>query len=1131
MRIFFSPRLVAALVALALWFASAPTARAAVSVDTLKAKIAEVEASSELEEEEQAKLVELYRKALSHLETAQASDDAAEAFRRAAEEAPAKTESARQKLEQDTLRPVRIGVADNAPTAEIEGALAKEEANGAAVKAKLTDLEEKLSKEAVRPDRIRDRLTEANRQQEETTVAINAPPPSDVSTEVAEAKRWLAECRAQALSAEIRKLDRELLSQPARLVLLKAQKELEALSVDRIVARGQLLRDLLVTRRRTESEQAMAEAEEAQREALGKHPILQQIAEENASLSAAIANRANDLEKVAAKEDAARAELKRVSEEFDRLRQKLDVGGLSQALGLVLYDQQRSIPKAGAFESEARAREKEIAVASLEQIGHAEERRTLRNPNDYADQRLVGISVEEAKPLRADLIELVESRRDLASRAVAVNQSYVRSLGELDFTQRQLAETSGEYRSFLAERLMWVRNASAPGFEELRTVAEDTRHVISPAGWLQVVETMFRGTLQLVFFALLLTVCGTLLWKRSALRSTLADTGQFVGRPTTDRFVATLQAFGLSALLATPGPLLTAGLAFQLRLTGDVPVFANAVAAGLLFLAQPLFYLSFFRVVCREKGLAAAHFDWPEPLRRLLRRELRRLMILFLPAAFVVVVMFNSEQFILTGGLERIVLMIAGASFVLFVYRIISPSHGVLSAFGGHRSEKERAISRTLWLALALALPVLIVVLAAGGYLYAAATLTRRLSQTVWFLLGLALAHQLALRSLALARVRLSYRAARERFEAARAAAQKPESGQSTELGDTPPVEEAAVDFASLSEDTRKLANAATGLAGIIGVWLIWESVLPALSILNETTLWYRTGVLAGERQMLPVTLADVGLALLIVGITIIAIKRFPALLEIAVLQRLEMSPGAHYTATTLSRYLIVAAGTVIVFGTLGFDWSQIQWLVAALSVGIGFGLQEIVANFISGLIILFERPIRVGDAVTVGDAEGIVTRIRIRATTIRTWDRKEVLVPNKEFVTGRLCNWSLSDDVTRLDMAVGVAYGSNVRKAMALITEAAEGHPRVLHDPKPSVIFDGFGDNALNLTLRFFVGALDDRLATLSELHQEINDRFNEAGVVIAFPQRDLHLDATRPLDIRIRSDAEPKASPREDE
>jgi potassium efflux system protein len=183
------------------------------------------------------------------------------------------------------------------------------------------------------------------------------------------------------------------------------------------------------------------------------------------------------------------------------------------------------------------------------------------------------------------------------------------------------------------------------------------------------------------------------------------------------------------------------------------------------------------------------------------------------------------------------------------------------------------------------------------------------------------------------------------------------------------------------------------------------------------------------------------------------------------------------------------------------------------------------VANFISGLIILFERPIRVGDVVTVGDTDGVVTRIRIRATTIKNWENQELLVPNKEFITGRLLNWSLSDQTTRIKVPVGVAYGSDVQKAMQLMDQAAREHASVLGDPSPSVIFEAFGDNTLNLVLRCFVGTQNDRMPTITALHEAINRKFNDAGICIAFPQRDVHLDTSRPLDIRIRRD-DPESS-----
>jgi potassium efflux system protein len=282
-------------------------------------------------------------------------------------------------------------------------------------------------------------------------------------------------------------------------------------------------------------------------------------------------------------------------------------------------------------------------------------------------------------------------------------------------------------------------------------------------------------------------------------------------------------------------------------------------------------------------------------------------------------------------------------------------------------------------------------------------------------------------------------------------------------------------------------------------------------------TLWQSTATLDGVQSARPITLADLGLALVYLGVAAVLARRLPTLLNLILAQGGRFSPGGRYTVATLTAYAIVAGGTFLALNAIGVQWSQLQWLVAALGVGIGFGLQEIVANFISGLIILFERPIRVGDVVTVGDTDGVVTKIRIRATTIRNWDRKELLVPNKEFITGRLLNWSLSDQVTRIMVTVGVAYGSDVEKAHALMREAAAENERVLKDPKPILSFEGFGDNALTLILRVFIDDVDHRLATITDLHKAINRKFAQAGIVIAYPQRDLHLDTREPLRVTI--------------
>jgi potassium efflux system protein len=270
---------------------------------------------------------------------------------------------------------------------------------------------------------------------------------------------------------------------------------------------------------------------------------------------------------------------------------------------------------------------------------------------------------------------------------------------------------------------------------------------------------------------------------------------------------------------------------------------------------------------------------------------------------------------------------------------------------------------------------------------------------------------------------------------------------------------------------------------------------------------------------MMPITLTNLVMAVILAAVTFVAARNLPGVLEITILKQLPLDAGARHAFTTLCRYAIVALGTILTFNTLGIRWTSLQWLIAALGVGLGFGLQEIVANFVSGLIVLFERPYRVGDFVTVGAVNGTVTRIRIRATTVRDLERRELIVPNKNFITGELINWSLTDKILRITVPVGVAYGSDTASTEKLLLKVARENPEVLAEPEPAALFLGFGDNSLNFELRVFIDDPMKRFTIMHQLHRSIDDEFRLAGIVIAFPQRDVHLDQLGPLEVNVVS------------
>jgi potassium efflux system protein len=389
---------------------------------------------------------------------------------------------------------------------------------------------------------------------------------------------------------------------------------------------------------------------------------------------------------------------------------------------------------------------------------------------------------------------------------------------------------------------------------------------------------------------------------------------------------------------------------------------------------------------------------------------------------------------------------------------------------------------------------------------------------SVWIIVVALVADGLILRLLRLAEFRLRREQTKAALEEARKREERKTGDALVEQTDT--VIELP-DIAAVSAQTRQLVRLTLGALTLAGLYAIWDDVLPAFRLLERVELWTVSGDVV-------ITLANVVVALLVFTGAAIATRNVPSLLEIVVFQRLPFDSGVRYAARAISRYVIAIAGTVIGFSALGLAWNDVQWLVAAVSVGLGFGLQEIFANFVSGIILLFERPMRVGDTVTVGTTTGTVTRIQTRATTITDFDRKELVVPNKEFITGQLINWSLSDNILRLVIPVGIAYGSNVELAEAKLLEAAKECQYVLKEPEPSVLFDNFGDNALQLQLRVFIAAFEHWLRTRHAVHKAIDAKFREAGIEISFPQRDLHLRTVdAPISIRMAPQEELSQEP----
>jgi potassium efflux system protein len=581
--------------------------------------------------------------------------------------------------------------------------------------------------------------------------------------------------------------------------------------------------------------------------------------------------------------------------------------------------------------------------------------------------------------------------------------------------------------------------------------------------------------------------------------------------------------------MAAAWPFLFVLTGWRLALFPNAGEFSQAVGDGFLITGFVLALFTFVYYGCHNRGLAPVHFRWPEPSRLTLRHHLSWLMPVYGICIFITAAIQSADKPEYGDSLGRLMFIIAMGAFALFGIKMLPVLKGSTPEFSTGAT-KRRIPLQFFWYPTTIGLPGLMVILAVMGYYYSALNIIPRFHETALLVIVLILGNSLVLRWLFITQRRLAYeenlQKRRERLEAESVQQSDPSYSEEQPGMEQIDIEEPEISRAEINKQTRSLLQTVLFFSALLGLWAIWNQELPALNVFEKVTLWSYSVEVDGVTRLMQVTLLNVMTAIIVAGITFVAARNLQGVLEISLLKYLPMDAGGRYAFSTICQYIVATVGIIITSNYIGISWSNLKWLVAALSVGIGFGLQEIVANFISGLIILFERPVRVGDIVTVGNIAGVVSRIRIRATTITDFDRKEYIVPNKDFITGRLLNWTLSSPVNRMVIPVGIAYGSDTEKALELLLKVAHEEPGVLEDPAPVAEFGGFGDNSLNFTVRCYLPSMKNFLGTRTALHLAIDKAFREAGITISFPQRDVHFDHKHPLEIRVLPEQEQSKS-----
>ncbi|MCK8066354.1 mechanosensitive channel MscK [Cobetia sp. 1CM21F] len=975
---------------------------------------------------------------------------------------------------------------------------------------KLADTNRRLINAQSLPERSRSTLADAQQQVQRLQTQLGGSGDADLSgtgRDLIEARLALAETRGELSHSELN--SSSLLRE-----LAQVRKTLYSRQIANLEQDLEQVQTLVNDKRRNQSEQTIADATSGENAALADNPIFQQVLNRNRELSSqllAITDRVNAVIRDGLE---VRTQLDRVTQVERTMSEQIEAIKGSVLLARILREQQSRLPQVDVRKD----LKEEIADLRLKQFELNKVREQLADIPGYLNSYVLGEAAALERPggnadvsqisaeLRQALIGQLEARKELVDKLDKEYDSLLARAIDLQLNQQQLLEVSGRLRQTIEEQLFWVANGKPLDLDWLSRTPEMLAEELRPNVWRGVVAGLSKGfqlsDLWVALPGLLLLIFIT--WKRSRIRARLADLHAQIGRLKQDTQLHTPRAILLNVLLAIPGALALALIGGVLSLGEGIMLWALGQALLKLSLAWGIFAI--FRRLLVKDGVAERHFQWPANYVAELRRHIWWLGFALLPVVLTTNIISEADLNLLERPLGLAILFVGLMAMSFCLSRLILahvPFFGL------------KLFRLILGLAMAL-VPVALGVLICLGYEYTALRLCGRFITTIFLFGAWILVEATVVRGLAVAARRLAYRRA-----VARRRAQVQEGAE----GGVEVVEEPPLDMEQVNSQSLRLSKLILVISFLSIFYVVWADLLNVLSYLDSVVVWEIAASVEGDSAT-PISLADLIAGMITLAVAVMMARNLPGLLEVSILSRLELKQGSSYAITSLLSYVIMATGFVMTLGSMGVSWDKLQWLVAALSVGLGFGLQEIFANFISGLIILFERPVRIGDTITIGNLHGTVNRIRIRATTVTDFDRKEIIIPNKVFVTDQLINWSLSDNVTRVVLNFGVAHGSDLDLAHRLLMQAAQENRRVLKDPEPLVFCLTYNQDNFGFELRIYVNDLTDRLYATDEINRWVDARFREHGLKVAFQQMDVWLhrdDGTERLVEQRSASAEP--------
>ena len=1063
---------------------------AADSTDATQIKQALNDARSAKATPAQAEQIQALQSALDFLDQRTASIEQAAQYQSVIDNFPKLSKALRQQISAVTDNPKTINTSLN--SSDLEQEILQ-------VSSQLLEETRQAQQEQDRARDISDSLTQLPQQQTEARRALTDSDrrlqgQQTTATALGQAKIWAREAANAANKARVNELELAQLSASNRQELARLRAELHQKTMAQLDSYLQALRNQLNNQRQQEAQQALERTEQLAENSGELPPGISEQFSINRDLSSALNQQAQRMDLVASQQRLAANQTLQVRQALSTLREQSQWLGESNLLGEALRAQVArlpEVPKQQQIDSEMG----ELRVQRL----HYED---LLN----RQASLHSLTQENGTPLTAEQVRILDAQirtqRELLTSLISGCDSLILEITKLKVANTQLQDALNDVKDATHRYLFWTADVGPVNFHYPVQVVQDLSRLLSLDTFGQLGKAtamMFtsRDTIMPILGALLLVIIS--ISSRRHYQAFLSRAAAKVGKVTLDKFSLTVRTVVWSVLVALPLPVLWAALGYGLQHAWPYPI-AVAIGDGVTATLPVLWAFMISAAFARSHGLFIAHFRWPQASVARAMRYYSLTVGLIVPLIMVLITFDNLEDRQFSASVGRL-------SFILICIALTVVTNALkragLPLYFDRQGNSHNMTNTLLWDVM-MVIPLIAALASCVGYLATAQALLARLesSLAIWFVL--LIVYHIIRRWMLIQRRRIEFDRARQKradmlASRARSGEEEKEHSNATST-ESYEMEEPVIDLDTISAQSLRLVRSLLTLVALVSLILLWSELHSAFAFLENIPLWDASSG-PGAESIQPVTLGAVLIAILVLVITLQLVRNMPALLELAILQHLSLTPGTGYAIITLTKYLLMIIGGMTGFSMLGIDWAKLQWLVAALGVGLGFGLQEIFANFISGLIILFEKPIRIGDTVTIRELTGTISKINTRATTITDWDRKEIIVPNKAFITEQFVNWSLSDAVTRVVLTIPAPAQTSSELVTHVLKHAADCCSYVLKTPPPEAFLVDLQQGIQLFELRIYAAEMGHRMPLRHELHQLILQGFQQNNIEMPFP------------------------------